>query len=285
MMRFLKLIRFNNLLIMVLTQLSVYQCLNRSFCLNRPISTDFLLLLLTTLFLGAAGYVINDYFDVKIDAVNKPKALLVDRFIKRRWAIVLHVSLNLTAIAIGFYLSEYLGLSYIIVASVLWFYSVSLKRKLIIGNLAIALLMAATLLMVKIYDPSIRLIWVGFFAYFAFFTGWIREIIKDVEDMRGDAMHNCRTLPVVFGIYKSKLAVMVLNAIMGLSLIAATVYSFWQELPLLGWYFILAVLLPFVVFDYYVRKAHRLRHFSHLSTGLKLIILAGVLAMPVLCLS
>ena len=170
---------------------------------------NFFLLVLTTVFLAAAGYIINDYFDTKTDLLNRPKTVIVGKHIKRRTVMTAHIILNLLAIVIGFYISWQINLwklvyIYILVTGLLWFYSSSYQNMFLVGNVIVALLTALVPLMtvfyeipplnVKYFNVLMRLddnfykmfFWVAGFSAFAFITTLNREIIKDVEDFEGD---------------------------------------------------------------------------------------------------
>ena len=108
---------------------------------------NFILLCLSSVLIAAAGYIINDYFDLNIDLINKPHKIIVDRLISRRWTIILHFFLSIAGIVIGFYLDFttriwFVGISNLACAIMLVLYSVSLKRKFLVGMLLISLLTA-----------------------------------------------------------------------------------------------------------------------------------------------
>ncbi len=180
-----------------------------------------LLIMLATVFIAAGGYVINDYFDVKIDRINRPDELIVTRSISKPAAM--HLSLSLSGIGMvcgivaAFLLrSLTIGILFIIVPGLLWFYSSSYKRLFMIGNLIIALLAALTPMLVALANVAILQLryatilpyttlqhdlyaWLGGFALFAFLLTWIREIVKDMQDQMGDRELECHSMPVVWG--------------------------------------------------------------------------------------
>lgn len=191
-----------------------------------------LLLMAAVVLTAAGGYVINDYFDVKIDRINRPDAVVVTRSVSKPSAMRLSVGLSITGalcgIAVAWLLrSMTLGIIFVLVPGLLWFYSSSYKRLLMIGNLTIALLAGLTPLVVAMANVAqLRLLygsilpyttlehdlysWLGGFALFAFLLTWIREIIKDLQDQMGDRELECHTLPIVWGELWTKIFVTVL---------------------------------------------------------------------------
>lgn len=189
-----------------------------------------LLLIAAVVLIAAGGYVINDYFDVKIDAINRPEGLIITRDVTKAEAMVLFRVLTGLGIACGLALaislqSVLLGSIFVVVPGVLWFYSSSYKRMFLIGNLVIALLSGLTPLLVAfansaalslnygpdhfgtLYVSNELLTWTGGFGLFAFLCTWIREIIKDMQDQEGDRELECHTLPVKCGDMASKIFV------------------------------------------------------------------------------
>lgn len=235
-MHFLRLIRPVNLLVIALTMYAVRVFVMLAWGnihdIARPDEvTDFFLLVVSTVMIAAGGNIINDYFDVKADRVNKPDRLIITRHIKPRWAILSHWMLNLVAFLIACYLSwRYETFWYVFVhllsINALWFYSMYFKRRFLIGNLIIAGLTALVPILCGIHffiqnqDATRRALlsefmyknqpeWFvelyngGLFIYvlaaFALSLNFVREIIKDIEDIPGDQLLRAKTLPIVLG--------------------------------------------------------------------------------------
>lgn len=180
-----------------------------------------LLVMLATVLIAAGGYVINDYFDVKIDRINRPDEVIVTRSVSKPAAMRLSLILSGIGIVCGLAVAAILrsmtiGILFILIPGLLWFYSSSYKRLFLIGNLIIALLAAVTPLLVAMVNvaqlqllyatilPYTTLVhdlyaWLGGFALFAFLLTWIREIIKDIQDQMGDRELECHSMPVVWG--------------------------------------------------------------------------------------
>ncbi len=247
-MHFLRLLRPINLAVIIFTMMGM-----RLFFLPfipksgiQGESFDYFLLILSTVLIAAAGNIINDYFDVKADRINKPEKLIIGKYIKPRWAILSHWVFNFIAFAIACYLSwRYSTFWYVFIhllsINALWFYSMILKRKFFIGNIVIALLTGLVPILCGIHFLNIttpfnkdfipenwiinseswivginlKVFFVLFFALFAAGLNLAREIVKDMEDIEGDLILKAKTLPIVLGNQRVKwIAVLILIAIL-----------------------------------------------------------------------
>jgi 4-hydroxybenzoate polyprenyltransferase len=300
---FLKMIRPPNLIFIVLTQFLFYYCILLPLLnpLNVKIPIDkssFVLLSLASVFIAAAGYIINDYFDVNIDQINKPRKNVVDIIVSRRWAMLWHFVLSSIGVLLSLYISWRTGLWYIVLANIacvflLFGYSVSLKRKLLSGNILISLLTAWVILILCISEirlfskiaPEIALaeqkvIRLGFlYAGFAFILSLIREAIKDMEDRGGDEKYGSKTMPIVWGIQSTKIYVAVWMIVLLAILIIVQVYvlQFRWWLPVA--YSIVLIVFPLGYIFYKLFKATTPQHFHELSNWSKGVMLTGILSM------
>jgi 4-hydroxybenzoate polyprenyltransferase len=261
-------------------------------------SRQFLLIVIASVFIAAAGYIINDYFDLNIDQVNKPGKVVVNVIINRRWVIFWHMFLSL----LGFFftvlalpLTEYWHLVLANLASIilLWFYSTNFKKQLLIGNIVISVLTAWVIMIVylskyplhisKLLDidrNEIRLFrFTVLYACFAFVISLIREVVKDMEDMEGDRKYGCRTMPIVWGLNASKVFV----AVWLIVLIAALIILQLYAVPFGWWYSIIYCLLliiaPLIWILMKLFKAQTQADFHTLSTAVKLVMFTGILSM------
>ena len=301
---FFKLIRWPNLFFIAATQVLfrffvlnfVYKGSNNDYGENIKLSLPlFYWLVFASLCIAAAGYIINDYFDVNIDLVNKPGKLIVDRYIKRRWTIVWHIILSFIGLVISCYIGYKLRNFYIplfnfaaIIA--LFFYSTTFKKKLLIGNIIISLLTAWVILVLTFSEYSFRIIFpdiywkrlvkVSFiYAGFAFIISLIREVIKDMEDMQGDAKYGCTTMPIVWGLQVSKVfaAVWLVVIIAGIAFVQFYVIQ-------LGWwlsaiYSLLTIIIPLTWVLRKLYMAQSPKDFHQLSNAVKLVMFTGILSM------
>lgn len=234
----------------------------------------FAMVVLSTVLIATAGYFINDYYDVKIDLINKPDRVVVGKVLRRRQVMILHVVLSTVGVFLGLFISLWVGLINGIAAFLLWFYSNDLKRRPFVGNFVVAFLTGLSLVLVSVYYEKNEML-VSIYALFAFGVTLIREIVKDMEDMKGDQAFGSRSLPISLGIRGSKLVVytLVLCFVSTLVVFLAVEGNF-----ILSNYFLLMV-LPTCFILYRLYRADTQRHFHILSQQLKLITLTGVLSM------
>ncbi len=301
LLSFCRLIRWPNLFFIILSQCLFQYCIyNPLYHINSsdtPVS--FFLIMLASVFIAAAGYAINDYFDVNIDQVNKPTKVVVSNIINRRWVIFWHFFFSLsgiyiTLIAFSFQQYWHIHLANLLSILLLWFYSTNIKKKLLIGNVLIAILTAWVIGVVyfskftmselinvrNTTTADLRLFKLMIlYAAFAFVLTIIREALKDIEDMEGDAKFGCRTLPIVWGLKATKvyLAVWLVVVIGILTIIQLYVVPFGWWLSIV--YCIVFIIAPLVLVLYKLNKSFTSHDFNVLSNWVKLAMLAGVLSM------
>ena len=292
---FLKLVRWPNLIFIVLTQLLFYYCIYLPLY-QSPQTKLLAWLVAASVCIAAAGYIINDYFDLNIDRINKPDKNVLNTIINRRWAIVWHLILSLFGIA-ATVLAVGLSKWYLIVANVfcvalLWLYSTSLKRRLLIGNIVISLLAAWTVLILFFAqvpfneafnsnnDITLKYFRLAFlFGGFAFVISLVREAIKDIEDREGDSQYGCRTLPIYAGLRTTKIYITIWIVVLIASLIVLQLYILQFGWWLAVIYSIILIIAPICYLLMQLRKAHAVKEFSKLSTLTKIIMFTGILSM------
>ena len=297
---FLKMIRLPNLLFIALTQALFQFCIYYQIYKGHIPANDtrnFVLLMVASVFIAAAGYIINDYFDINIDEVNKPEKMIVDKVISRRWAIVWHFILSITGIlltilALPFFEKWYLILANIFCIVLLWLYSTTFKKKLLIGNIAISLLTAWTILVIFFSKVSVSdafdadhtgqpkfFRFAFLYAGFAFIISLIREAIKDIEDMPGDARYGCKTMPIVWGVNATKVYIAVWMIILISILIVVQVYILQFQWWWAVIYCILMIILPLLYIFLKLFKASSIQDYHRLSSLTKLTMLTGIVSM------
>ena len=301
---FFRLIRFPNLFFIALTQSLFYVCIIRptyhAMGVHEPMGVINLLVLISaSILIAAGGYVINDYFDQNIDRVNKPERMVVGRIIKRRWAIFWHLGLSLTGVVLSALVSRQLGhplpaVFNAVTVILLWTYSTTFKKQLLAGNIIIALLTGWVVLVLyvalspvgfrnpegnqvnvltRIYKFAVL------YGGFAFIITLIREVVKDIEDMEGDARYGCRTMPISWGVPVSKMFVTIWLVILIAALVIVQVYA----LQIRWWFSVLYsvafIILPLVMILRKLSPANHPGQFHEISTLIKLVMLTGILSM------
>lgn len=269
---YLKLIRAINLFMVGLTQyVTALFLLSTRGEWNEILSDfNFFLMVSATVMITSAGYLINDYYDIKIDFVNKPDRVVVGKELRRRWVIFGHTALNIVAIAIGFYISIEIGIIMFGAAFMLWLYSNQLKRLPFIGNFVVAILTGTTLILVAEYFHE-RAYIIACYAIFSAYITLVREIIKDTEDMKGDARFGCKTIPIVLGVAKTK---WIIYAIM-IAFEITVIILLWK----MSWLLPLILGITLLLLGLGVQRADTVKQFHNLSTYCKIIMLLGVLSM------
>ncbi len=326
---FIKLIRLPNLLIIVATQYAIRYAIIKPFFFKfagdqfiekvslKMSDLNFFLLSLSTVMVAAAGYIINDYFDVKVDRVNRPDTILVGKHIKRRVAMGAHIVISSLAILIGVYLAYVignwkLGLIQVLSVGALWYYSTMFKKQVLVGNIVVALLAGLVPLVAGLYELILQyqysddtvnilmfylekgtpfevveyqlmrlltsiLYWTLGFSLFAFLSTMVREIIKDIEDYEGDKKYFSNTLAVVHG--KKKAAFVA--QFFALLMIGAIAYLQYIQLQAKDtgsfMYFLFAIQAPTAFIIYKLYQAQDKADFTKLSKYVKIIMLMGIL--------
>lgn len=297
MIAFLKLVRWQNLLFIVVTQccyeygiyLPIYHTHDRR---------QFIFLVIASVLIAAAGYIINDYFDLNIDQINKPEKVVVNHGVSRRWAIFWHMLLSLlgfffTVLALSPFRFWYLVLANLLCIVLLWLYSTNFKRELLIGNVVISVLTSWVILIIffsktPVSYHAVRTADSGdirffrltmLYAGFAFVISLVREVVKDLEDRIGDQQYGCRTMPIVWGLQASKVFLyvwlIVLTGTLLLLQISVIAYGWWLS----TFYCILLIVLPLLLVLYQLSSARSQQDFHDLSKKVKWIMFTGILSM------
>ena len=293
MQYFFKLIRFKNLIIIAFSQiLFKYFFLNKSGIALQLTTPLFLLLLFALLFIAAAGYIINDIYDLESDKINKTHAVIIGTKISERTAMKVYIVFNIIGLSLAYYLSFAINhLNYALLFLALAFgllkYSQSWKNILILKNVLVAFLVSLSILILGFYDSfptmnpanavsQMRVfnIIIAYFV-FAFLINLIREIVKDIEDLKGDEKRKTRTIISVYGLKTTKRIVSFLNAILIL-LTAYFTYLYFALKIISLLYMIGFVLVPAILNLILLLMATEQKHFKNSTQLLKILMLFGI---------
>jgi 4-hydroxybenzoate polyprenyltransferase len=266
-MKYLKLIRYQNLLMLMLMQLlfryGFLKLQNIPLALN---DWQYCLLVLSTALIAAGGYVINNIFDQATDNDNKPDQVVVGKSISETQAYNIYLVLNIVGVGIGFYLSNVIAKPgfasiFIMIAATLYLYATSLKQMMLIGNIIVALLLSFSVIIIGVFDlypvtnAGNQQLMADLFAVlldyalFAFIINFIREIVKDLEDVNGDYNQGMNTLPIALGINRTSKLVFILSFIpLVLVVLYINTYYIANNLQLATLYALLFVVAPLLYF-------------------------------------
>jgi 4-hydroxybenzoate polyprenyltransferase len=299
---FLQLVRWPNLFFIAITQILFVYCIVHPVMFAAGAQPNihavyFILLMFSSVVIAAAGYIINDYFDLNIDQINKPDKLVVDKIISRRWVIFWHLFLSMAGVAIGFYIDwmtnvKFLGLANAGCVVLLFLYSISLKKKLLSGNIVISALTAWVILVIgwcetsNLLQPALigsfteKITRISFlYAGFAFVISLIREVVKDMEDIEGDRRYGCNTMPIAWGINATKVFVAVWLVVLTSALLIVQFYVlvfkwWWSAI-----YCILLIIIPLIYIFKMLKSANTSKEYHRLSSFVKVVMFTGILSM------
>ena len=295
MISFFYLIRYKNLLMVLLTMILTKYALINSFISDPSLtSIDFIILSLSILCITAGGYIINDLFDIEADTINKPLKVYISKSISKKNAWVIYLLSSTFGVTLGIYLSiiknsDFLSFYFIGTTLLLFLYSVLLKKLVFIGNLCISLLVALPIYLLYKFDSNnitisnilqyfFLSIAIFYYMFFAFLTTMIREIIKDIEDINGDYIVKLKTLPILIGKTRARNISIFLSVVLLLFLFLVSSNYFISNKYFLG---IIMLMLSTVVV-YFIFKswiATTKKQFQYLSNLMKLIMFIGILSM------
>ncbi len=292
----LKLVRFQNLLLILATQILIKYALFESFGIAVSLGAfDFFLLCLATICIAAAGNIINDLYDVETDRLNKPHRQLIPFRISEKFGYNLYLILTVIGVGIGFYLSNLIGRPgfsaiFIIISALLYLYATYLKQIIFVGNIIISLLVAMVIIIVGLYDllPAITpqnqhtqaVIFSILldYALFAFMINLLREMIKDQEDVTGDYNTGRNSLPIAVGRSRTNKIIFAI----GLVPLAAIIWYMYEYLfnnTYAVVYVLILIVGPLLIFQVNLLNAKKKIHYTRLSLLLKIVMTLGLLSL------
>ena len=295
----INMLRVPNLLIIALTfyvlrYLVFFPVYREYSVLPGMTSVLYLLLVVSTILIAASGYISNDCFDVRSDRINKPGKHYIGELVKPGQALSMAILLSAFAIVLAILISVIMtnwlpAFLLFLATGVAWWYAVSLKRSFIWGNIAVSCMTAGTIAMawlienqfVKGPDEAIEKITgiVTAISIFAFLLSLLREIVKDTEDIEGDLLIHCRSIPIVKGIAFTKSVLAILAAIT-VSMLLITQINLAQASKTAAVVCLAIVVeLPLVIFIIKLRKAISKTDYHRLSQLLKWIMVGGLLSI------
>ena len=295
MISFFQLIRYKNLLMVLLTMILTKYALINSFISDPSLtSIDFIILSLSILFITAGGYIINDLYDIEADTINKPLKVYISKSISKKNAWFIYLLSSTLGVSLGIYLSiikniDFLSFYFFGTTLLLFLYSVLLKKQVFIVNLCIYLLVTLPIYLLYKFDSNnitisnilqyfFLSIAVFYYMFFAFLTTMIREIIKDIEDINGDYIVKLKTLPILIGKTRARNISIFLSVVLLLFLFLVSSNYFISKKYFLGT-IMLMISIILVHFIFKSWNASTKKQFHYLSNLMKLIMFIGILSM------
>ena len=300
---FFRLVRYRNLIFVIITQYFIRLALTSQFLEISALSSfQFLLFVFTTVLITAAGYIINDIYDVETDSINKKGRLIIGEIIKAKTAIIWYSVFNLVAIALGVYLAIIIGkpfysLVFVYCIFFLWRYSKAMKKAFLIGNIHVAILTSLVLINTALFDiiPAIhfsdnisasaitcvKIVLV--YALFSFLLTLTRELIKDIEDEQGDKFIKANTMAIVLGMRNAKKIVfpLIIIVVVGVGVVQyfqLANFNWQQETFPILYTTLIQIFLLFFLLKLYLAKEKS--DFYYLSQLNKIIMLIGICSIP-----
>lgn len=300
MIHFFKLLRWKNLLLLILTQILVkyalLEPLRQNYSISLALSTiDFIYLIIATVFIAAAGYIINDIEDVIADKINKPDSIIIGKFISEKTATYLFITLNLFGVIFGFLLSLSIEKSsffmiFVMVSAMLYVYSTFLKSIPLVGNIIVAALVSLSILLVGLFDltpvltkanQSTQLFFFDLikdYAIFAFMLSLLREIVKDIEDTDGDHIMGIKTIPILLGRNSATKLTFILSIIPILVIVLYMSNNLYKQ-PIAVGYVLLLIVAPLIFTTIKLLTAEQKKDYKLISNILKIVMFTGVLSL------
>jgi len=297
MISILHLIRYKNLLMVFLSMFLTKYFLIESFISSPLLSDiDFIILTISILLITMGGYLINDIYDIESDKINKPDKVYITTIISIKNGQFLYFLTSITGLILGLYLSvnknlNHLSGYFIVTVIILFVYTKILKKLPLIGNVIVALLVSLPIFLVyefdhsmisikDIFDDLFLSIIIFFYLLFAFLTTLIREIIKDLQDIKGDNKLKLKTLPIMIGKKRTINFLIFLSFLLQLLLLMVLIDSFKNDQYLILFFLItLSLLVAYLI--YKLRVPFKNNQYQLLSSLMKIIMLVGVLSMTV----
>jgi len=304
-MYFFKLIRTGNLLLLIFLLLIfrfklLIPLLNTELIATPESHLNFILLTIATVLIAAGGYAINDYYDKNIDKINKPDKLIAGKKIAVRRVLLIHFNLTTLGIFAGcllsYFLRSYLVLFvFLLIPALLWYYSAKLKKLLLTGNLLIALLSALPLLLLLITEietanndllstinTNLAWLWMGIYAIFIFLLMLAREVVKDMEDVSGDAAFNRRTIATEYGVKKASILAICIIFSLLLTMMVVFCINYHIFMPEFIVYIFSTLIIPLIISIILLIRGKNKKDFHVISGVLKAVMLAGILSPAIL---
>tara|TARA_R110002049_G_scaffold187890_1_gene356164 strand:- start:3108 stop:4025 length:918 start_codon:yes stop_codon:yes gene_type:complete len=231
-------------------------------------------LVLASVFVVAGGYIINNFYDVKVDKINRPVKTNLDNYIKESTKLRLYFFLNFVGFCFGILISWRAALFFAVFIFAIWFYSHKLKKYPFVGVISATVLTVLPFFAVFVYYGNFsKIIFVH--ASFLFLVIMVRELIKDLQNIKGAIVNNYQTFPIVYGEKKTKQVSVLL---LFFTIIPIAILFSYPALSHMRYYFYFALFILMFV-GFFLWKSKTRNHYRILHNVLKILLFLGVLCL------
>ncbi len=246
---------------------------------DRPLAqvlfdVNLLMLVLASAAVIASGYIINNFYDSEKDLINRPEKSKLDRLVSQNTKLSIYFILNFAAVIMASYVSFKAVLFFSVYIFAIWFYSHKLKKLPFIGNLTSATLTILPFFAIFMYYKNFSHV-IFVHAVFLFLIVSMRELSKDLENLKGDLVIGYKTIPVMYG---EKVSKILLSILVVLTLIPTYLLLKYYEIGHMYIYFYASTIL-LIAFLVLLWKSSKKSQYLILHNILKLIIVAGVFSI------
>ena len=269
-------IRGYNILVLVIAQYlaSIYIFSSEKSFVNVALDLHLFFVIFSNVCVIAGGYIINNFYDVKADKINRPFKAGLDNFVRQETRLKIYFALNLIAVLFGLLVSWRAALFFSINIFAIWLYSHKLKRYPLAGLISVTTLTILPFFIIFVYFKNFsKIIFVH--AVFLYLVIMVRELVKDLENMKGAVVNNYKTFPVVYGERNTKLTC--------LALLCCTLIPIFFLLsnPAISYmrYYFYFTLFSLVIIGGILLKSTKKQHFTIIHLALKILLLVGVLSI------
>lgn len=272
----LSLVRWYNVLLVMIAQYlaSIYVLNPNENPIEILLDSNLHLMVISSACIIASGFIINSFYDLEKDIINRPKTVVFSRLVSQQTCLNFYFLFNTIGMILSFYVSKRVMLFNFLFSIALWFYSHKLKKIVLVGNIVATLLTVAPFLIIVLYYEEIN------FAIF-FYVGYMslvvltREILKDITAEKGDVIYGYHTLPVDLGRRRTK---WVLTGFIFLNFIPPILLYCTYQIGLVKWYFVMSYIV-FIAAIVLVWRAQRKDDYEQLNTIYKFLILSGIISL------
>ncbi|WP_412986634.1 geranylgeranylglycerol-phosphate geranylgeranyltransferase [Pontimicrobium sp. IMCC45349] len=269
-------VRGYNILIVILAQYisSVYILSPNKSLSTVVFDVNLLMIVLASAVTIASGYIINNFYDSEKDLINRPNKSMLDRLVSQNTKLVFYFVLNFIAVIMASYVSFKAVVFFSTYIFAIWFYSHKLKKLPLVGNVTSAILTIAPFFAVFVYYKNFETV-IFVHAMFLFLIVSMRELTKDLENIKGDLALNYKTIPIVYGAKASKI---MLTLLIVLTILPTYLLIYRFHVGNMKYFFYASVILLFI-FLLMLWKSNRKFHYIILHNILKFILVAGVFSI------